>query len=102
MLIFPSSLTGFIADITHAYGPAFYAAGGIMVFGSSIIFLNRLLKKQPNDDDDDKNNNDNHNHNHNDNANAYNENDNGNNSNNNNNNNNNNGDDDDDDDNGRH
>ena len=97
MLIFPSSLTGFIADITHAYGPAFYAAGGIMVFGSSIIFLNRLLKKQPNGDDDDKNNNDNHNHN--DNANAYHENDNGNN----NNNNNNNGDDydDDDDDNGR-
>ena len=99
MLIFPSSLTGFIADITHAYGPAFYAAGGIMVFGSSVIFLNRMLKKQPNDDDDDKNNNDNHNHN--DNANAYHENDNGNN---NNNNNNNNGDDDDgdDDDNGRH
>ena len=29
-----------------------------MVFGSSIIFLNRLLKKQPNDDDDDKNNSD--------------------------------------------
>ena len=98
MLIFPSSLTGFIADITHAYGPAFYAAGGIMVFGSSIIFLNRLLKKQPNGDDDDKNNNDNHNHN--DNANAYHENDNGNN--NNNNNNNGDDDDDDDDDNGRH
>ena len=98
MLIFPSSLAGFIADITHAYGPAFYAAGGIMVFGSSVIFLNRLLKKQPNGDDDDKNNNDNHNHN--DNANAYNENDNGNN--NNNNNNNGDDDDDDDDDNGRH
>ena len=98
MLIFPSSLTGFIADITHAYGPAFYAAGGIMVFGSSIIFLNRLLKKLRNDDDDDKNNNDNHNHN--DNANAYNENDNGNN--NSNNNNNGDDDDDDDDDNGRH
>ena len=95
MLIFPSSLTGFIADITHAYGPAFYAAGGIMVFGSSIIFLNRLLKKLRNNDDDD----DNHNHNHNDNANAYNENDNGSN---NNNNNNNGDDDDDDDDNGRH
>ena len=99
MLIFPSSLTGFIADITHAYGPAFYAAGGIMVFGSSIIFLNRLLKKQPNGDDDDKNNNDNHNHN--DNANAYHENDNGNNNNNNNNNNGDDDDDDDDDDNGR-
>ncbi|CAH3167446.1 unnamed protein product [Porites evermanni] len=37
---------GFIADTAHEYGPAFYTAGGIMVFGSTVVFLNRFLKKE--------------------------------------------------------
>ena len=45
-LTFPNSPTGFLADTAHQYGPAFYTAGGIMVFGSTVVFLNRLLKKE--------------------------------------------------------
>ena len=36
---------GFIADSAGAYGPAFFAAGGIMVFGSSLVLLIKFTRK---------------------------------------------------------
>ena len=34
---------GLIADAAHAYGPAFFTAGGIMIFGSSLAFLRKFI-----------------------------------------------------------
>ena len=39
----PISIAGFIADAAHAYGPAFFTAGGIMIFGSSLAFLTKFI-----------------------------------------------------------
>ena len=36
---------GFVADSAGAYGPAFFAAGGIMVFGSSLVLLIKFTRK---------------------------------------------------------
>ena len=38
-------LAGFIADSAGAYGPAFFTAGGIMVFGSSLVLLIKFTRK---------------------------------------------------------
>ena len=34
---------GFIADSAGRYGPAFFTAGGIMVFGSTIVVLKKFI-----------------------------------------------------------
>ena len=46
VLILPICLAGVIADVTHVYGPAFYSAGGIMILGSSLVFLARFIKQE--------------------------------------------------------
>ncbi|KAJ7358890.1 hypothetical protein OS493_020728 [Desmophyllum pertusum] len=42
---------GFIADSAGAYGPAFFTAGGIMVFGSSLVFLKNFIEKKDLDEE---------------------------------------------------